>query len=193
LILTGQINDVGAPIMVNIPSSYRAGVEMALRINPSKSIRLEGNLTLSRNRIRGFTEYVDDWDTGQQQVHDLGTTDLALSPDVITGGRLTWQILNDLIFRFDSHYVGRQYIDNTSSNDRSIDPYWVSNATLSLTLKPRGFREVELMLRVNNIFNAQYETHAWVYSYYYDGERYKMDGYFPQAGIHFMAGLRARL
>jgi iron complex outermembrane receptor protein len=42
---------------------------------------------------------------------------------------------------------------------------------------------------VNNLFNEEYESNAWVYSYILGGERYKMDGYFPQAGRHFMVGV----
>ena len=193
LILTGQINDVGAPIMVNIPSSYRAGLESAVRINPVKSLQIEVNLTLSRNKIRDFTEYVDDWDTGIQQVSNLGTTNLAFSPEIVTGGRLTWLIINDLRFMLDSRYVGRQYIDNTSDLSRSLDPYWINNLSLSWTVKPKRISEMVLFLQVNNLLNHQYETNAWVYSYYYEGQRSKMDGYFPQAGINFMGGLRVRL
>ncbi len=193
LILTGQINDVGAPIMVNIPSSYRSGLETAVRINPVKSLQVEMNLTLSRNKIRDFTEYVDDWDTWGQQTSSLGTTSLAFSPEIITGGRVTWLILDDLRFILDSRYVGRQFIDNTSDISRSLDPYWINNISIAWTLKPLKINEIVLFLQVNNVFNHQYETNAWVYSYYYEGQRNKMDGYFPQAGINFMGGIRIDL
>ncbi len=43
-----------------------------------------------------------------------------------------------------------------------------------------------------NLFNVEYETNAWVYRYYYEGAEGVYDGYFPQAGIHFMAGVRIR-
>jgi len=46
---------------------------------------------------------------------------------------------------------------------------------------------------VNNIFNKMYENNAWVYRYYYNGGYNTMDGYFPQAGINFMAGLKVKL
>jgi iron complex outermembrane receptor protein len=42
---------------------------------------------------------------------------------------------------------------------------------------------------VNNLLDEKYETNAWVYSYLLGGERYKMDGYYPQAGTHFMFGI----
>jgi iron complex outermembrane receptor protein len=193
LILTGQINDVGAPIMVNVASSYRAGFESSVKVNPVKSIQVELNMTLSRNKIRDFKEYIDDWDTGLQRTTSLGTTDLAFSPNLITGGRLTWLILKDLRFMLDSRYVGRQFIDNTSDVSRSLDPYWINNISLSWTLKPVKVNEVVLFFQINNLLNHQYETNAWVYSFYAQGQRGKMDGYFPQAGINFMGGIRIRL
>jgi len=193
LILTGQINDVGSAIMVNIPSSYRAGIEAAIRLNPAKSWQVDANLTLSRNKIRNFTEYVDDWDTWTQHTSNLGTTDLSFSPDIITGGRVTWEALENLRLMLDSRYVGRQYIDNTSDIARSLDPYWVNNLSVSWTLKPQKINELVLFFQLNNFLDQEYETNAWVYSYYSGNQRYKDDGYFPQAGINFMGGIRVKL
>ena len=45
---------------------------------------------------------------------------------------------------------------------------------------------------VNNIFNEQYESNAWVYRYMFDGKEYTMDGYFPQAGINFLGGIELK-
>ncbi len=191
LVLTGRINDVGAPVMINIPESYRAGIEFSGTWQPVKSISMQANLTLSTNKIRQFTEYVDDWDTGVQQEFFLGSTDIAFSPSVISAGRITWLALPDLRFSLDSRYVGRQYTDNTSSEERMLDPYWVNNLMISWSLHPKGFTELSLFLQVNNLLNEHYETNAWVYSYIYEGNRGQLDGYFPQAGIHFFAGLTA--
>jgi len=193
LILTGQINDVGSAIMVNIPSSCRTGLESEFHIKPIHALQLDWNLTLSSNTVKNFTEYVDDWDTGLQQVNNLGTRDLAFSPDLITGGRLTWSVTDNVRFMVDSRYVSRQFIDNTSDLSRSIDPYWINNVMCSWTLKPMKIKELVLYVQINNVLNEQYETNAWVYSYFSEGQRYKEDGYFPQAGINFMGGIRIRL
>jgi iron complex outermembrane receptor protein len=88
-----------------------------------------------------------------------------------------------------SKYVGKQYIDNTESDLRSLDRYFVNDLQVRYLLHPRFMREIGLNLMLNNFLNAKYETSAWVYRYYYAGEEYRMDGYFPQAGINFMAGL----
>ena len=57
---------------------------------------------------------------------------------------------------------------------------------------PQFLKEISLHLQVSNLFNTKYETNAWVYRYYSGGEEGKYDGYFPQAGIHLMAGIRLR-
>jgi iron complex outermembrane receptor protein len=88
-----------------------------------------------------------------------------------------------------SKYVGKQFIDNTSSDRRMLDPYFVNNLQLQYTLHPKFMEEIGINLMLNNFLNEKYETNAWIYRYYTGGTEYKMDGYFPQAGIHFMAGI----
>lgn len=193
LVLTGEINDVGSPVMVNIPDSYRAGVELAVKLTPVRRLSWDVNLTLSRNRVRDFIEYVDDWDTGEQRAIPLGETHLSFSPSIIAGSRITWLAGGVLKVSFDTKLVGSQYIDNSSDSDRMLDPYLVNNLNISYPFKWQDAGEGSLFLQVNNIFNEQYETNAWVYSYYYDGIRYKTDGYFPQAGVNFMVGLNIDL
>jgi iron complex outermembrane recepter protein len=189
LVLTGEINDVGAPVMVNVDKSYRAGIELQTGIKISRKLQWNGNATFSRNKIKDFTEYIDDWDTGGQDVINLGTTDLSFSPKIIANSLFTLTALERLNFSLISSYVGKQYIDNTSSNDRILDAYFVNNLKADYTIKTGLVDEIILHLQVNNLFNEEYESNAWVYSYIYEGERYKMDGYFPQAGTNFMFGV----
>ena len=68
LILTGEINSVGSPILTNVPKSYRQGIELETAIQILKNLKWNGNLTLSRNIIPEYTDYTDNWDTyGQDQ------------------------------------------------------------------------------------------------------------------------------
>ncbi len=189
LILTGEINDVGNPIMTNTKSSYRTGCELALGIKIRNNLQWDLNVTFSRNKIMDFTEFVDNWDTGGQEAFYLGTTDLAFSPQTTTNSNLTWNPVKNLNLNVSSSWVGKQYIDNSASEDRSLDPWFVSHLKVDYTLETRFFEKIKLHLLVNNIFNETYESNAWVYSYLLGGKRYKMDGYFPQAGTHFMAGI----
>ena len=91
-----------------------------------------------------------------------------------------------------SRYVGRQFVDNTSSEERSLDPYFINDVRIFYTVYPPFLNELSLHLQIINLFNVEYETNAWIYRYYYEGEQGVMDGFYPQAGVHFMAGIRMR-
>ena len=189
LVLTGQINDVGSPIMVNVDKSFRSGIELNWGVRILPTLQWDANATFSRNKIREFTEYVENWDTGDLQATNLGTTNLSFSPGTIANSQLRWAPRPHSGISLITSYVGKQYIDNTSNSDRMLDSWLVNNITADYTLKGRLFEEITFRLMVNNILNTEYESNAWVYSYIYEGQRHKMDGYFPQAGRHFMFGI----
>lgn len=189
LVLTGQINDVGSAIMVNVDKSYRTGIELQAGVQLAKDFQWNGNTTLSINKIKDFTEYVDNWDTWGQEVYDLGDTDLAFSPNVTANSEFTYTPGENFSISFISQYVGEQYIDNTSSSDRTLDAYFINHLKADYTIKPKLFDEIVLHFMANNLFNHTYESNAWVYSYVWEGERGKIDGYYPQAGAHFMFGI----
>lgn len=193
LILTGEINDVGAPIMVNVDKSYRAGLELMAGYKFSDKLKWDVNMTLSQNKINDFTEYVDDWDNGGQVANILGTTDLAFSPDLIANSQLSWFAAKGLNVSLQSYSVSKQYIDNTSTDDRKLNGYFLNNLKFTYNVDQKFAKELNLHLMVNNLFDVKYENNAWVYSYMYEnGTRFKMDGYFPQAGINFMVGLSVK-
>jgi iron complex outermembrane receptor protein len=199
LVLTGKINNVGSAIMTNVPQSYRTGLEISTAWQIAKSLRWSFNLSLSRNKIKNFTEYVDNWNYWDDPASQLlqykkylGTTDISFSPDIVSGSVLTWTAAKNFHIAWASKYVGRQYIDNTSSKERSLDPYWVNNVNLDYTLHFKGVKSLGFVLHLNNIFNEKYETNAWVYRYVYNGVESEMNGYFPQALFHFMAGINMR-
>ena len=190
LVLTGQINNVGDAIMVNVPKSYRAGIEIVGGVKILKNLRWDVNATFSSNKIQEFISYTDNWNTWpEQSVDSLGTTDISFSPDIIAGSNLSWEAFKNFKASFVSRYVGRQYIDNTSTKERSLDPYFVNDLKLTYSIRTNLIKQIDLMLSLNNIFNTEYETNAWVYRYYYDEVEYEMNGYFPQAKFHFMGGV----
>src|SRR6185436_8011140 len=90
LVLTGKINDVGAYTRTNIPWSYRAGVEIHGKTNISNWLNVDANLSLSENKIKDFTEYLDDYDNGGQQTRFYSKTDISFSPSVISGGNINF-------------------------------------------------------------------------------------------------------
>ena len=194
LVITGKINNVGDPILVNVPKSYRTGIEICGGIQILTQLRWDMNLTLSRNKINDFVGYTDNWDTyPEQKVDTLGITDISFSPDIIGGSNLSWEPLKSFKVILQSKYVGRQYIDNTSTKSRSLDPYFINDLKFYYTIKTGFLRQIDLMLSLNNIFNTEYESNAWVYRYYTGNQEYEMNGYFPQAKFNVMGGVSLRL
>ncbi len=186
LILTGQINTVGAPIMTNVDKSYRAGIELIGGFRFLKKFSWHLNTTISSNKIKNFTEYVEDWDNGGLKANLIGKTDLAFSPSLIANSVFSYKPTSAIEISLLSNYVGKQYIDNTASNDRILKAYLVNNVRFDYTMRQKLFKELKFKLLINNVLDSQYESNAWVYSYLYGGNRNKMDGYFPQAGSNFI-------
>lgn len=191
LVLTGAINDVGSSIMTNIPDSYRMGIELEGGWKLSDKFQWYANATFSKNEARNFVAFVDDWDNwGQQITNTIGTTNLAYSPDIVANTRLTYSPAKDLDFTFNSSYVDKQYLDNTSSENRKLDSYVVSNIRINYAIRPNKLvKEIAFNLHFNNIFNEKYETNGWVYRYVSGGKEGKLDGLFPQATFNVMGGI----
>ncbi len=190
LINTGKINDVGSAIMTNVPESFRSGIELSGGFRFKQIADWQANVSFSQNKISNFTTYVDDWDNWGQQVETyLGETDISFSPNIILGSQLTFYPFKSFEIALHTKFVGNQFIDNTSSQNRMLDAYSVSNISLAYTIETKIIKSIDFKFTVNNVFNEEYETSAWVYRYQYGGEYYNMDGYFPQAGINFLGGL----
>ncbi len=199
LVLTGEINDVGDAIMVNVPNSYRRGIEATGSFKISRFLNWNGNITLSTNKIDDFVAYVDNWNYWDdpenqplQNSENLGKTDISFSPGIVSGSLINFMPSHGLSISLMSKYVGKQYIDNTSSDERSLSPYFVNDLYVNYKIQLEFFGEINLKLVINNILNEEHETNAWVYRYYYDQVHYTMDGYFPQAGTNLMAGISVK-
>lgn len=197
LILTGQINDVGGFTRTNIDNSYRAGLELEAGFIFSQQLSWQGNATLSRNKIDLFVEYSDAYDTDWNWMgvaeHEYRNTDIAFSPSVVASSIVSYQPVKDLLLSFSSKYVGKQYIDNTMSQDRMLKAYFVNDFRVNYVFRPGVFRELELILQLNNVFNELYETNAWIYKGMVGQELVTIeDGYFPQAGRHVMLGINLK-
>ena len=191
-VMTGKINNVGTAIMTNVPKSFRAGIELVAGANIAKIIDWNINATLSQNKIHDFVSYVDNWDTWGQEKEEMGTTDISFSPNAIFNSDFSVSPIKNLRLGLNSSYVSRQYIDNTSNKQRSLDPYFVNNINIYYTLHTSLIKQIDFMLSLNNIFNEKYETNAWVYRYYSSNTEYEMNGYFPQAEFNFSFGINLK-
>lgn len=194
LVLTGQINDVGAYVQTNVAESYRAGIELQAGITATRWLRLAGNATFSRNKINNFNEYIDNYDSTAQRVNAYRTTDIAFSPNVIAAGTVTFIPLQGkkggtLEIDLSNKYVGRQYLDNTTNADRAIKEYNYLNLLIRYTVKVKPFKEVVATLALNNITGALYANNGYTFSYVYGGSLTTQNYYFPQAGFNVLGGL----
>jgi len=198
LVLTGELNDVGAALRTNVAESYRAGLELMWAWQPLQRLSWRANAAVSTNKVRNFREYVDDWDIGGQRIIDHGTTDLAFSPAVVAGSELRFRIWSvpdkgDADITFITKYVGRQFMDNTGSSDRMIDAFLVNDLRLNVDLPTlKSTRGIQFNFTVRNLFNELYESNGWVYSYFENDRRMEMIGLFPQAPLNVLGGVSVR-
>jgi iron complex outermembrane receptor protein len=204
LIKTGEINDVGYFTSENVKKSFRRGLEIEGSILLSKKLAWAANMTLSENKIDTFIQYIDSWDTGGQQETIYTETDLAFSPSIIWASQLTYNFQDNLSLDFITKYVGEQFIDNSSSKDRELDDYLVNNLRLSYSFNSKIFNYARLSLQINNLFDEEYVSSAWIYRFVSNGYDpseddhyvtkgsdggYNMAGYFPEATRNYLIGL----
>jgi iron complex outermembrane receptor protein len=193
LVLTGQINDVGAYNRVNIPNSYRAGLELEVGTALTKQLRWNVNATFSQNKVKTFTEFLDDYDTGEQKLNHYSNTDIAFAPGFIGGSQLLYTPVKGLEIGLLSKYVGKQYMDNTSNENRKLDAYFVNDLRFIYTIKPKGMNEISFSLLLNNVLSELYESNGYTFSYISEGKIATENFYFPQAGRNFLAGIKIKL
>jgi iron complex outermembrane recepter protein len=199
LILTGEINDVGGFSRTNIDDSYRMGVELETAYRFNRMLDWTGNITVSRNKIPVFVEYSDqydeNWNWTGTHIETYENTDIAFSPSLVGASRINFYPVRGASVGLMSKYVGRQYIDNTMSKDRMLDAYFVNDLKLTYKMENSLFRELEFTFLINNLFDVDYITNAWIYKGVVgdSGLIAIEDGYFPQAGRHFLLGVRLKL
>ena len=196
LVLTGEINDVGNPVMANVSKSYRVGIEISAGCKITKNLKWEANIALSKNKIKDFTECVymldSNWNTVGQKSNNLGETNLSFSPEVIANNQFSYELFKGFDISWISKYVGKQFIDNTSSEDRKLKAYLVTNLRLNYSLTTTFIKQVNVFFALNNILDTKYETNAWGSHYYLDNVPKADISYFPQAGRNFMTGLNLK-
>lgn len=194
LILTGKLSEIGEALTSNIDDSYRAGVELSSAVKFSSWFNWNANLTLSQNKINNFIEtipiYNSDYDLIDNNSENIGKTNIAFSPSIIANNVFGFTF-NKFELGVHSNFVGRQFLDNTYTTVRSIDPYFVNNLSFRYSLPLQKIKTIDFQLLLNNVLNHQYESNGSVYSEYYEGDasRYDYVGYYPQAGINFLASV----
>jgi iron complex outermembrane recepter protein len=189
LVLTGKINDVGAYTRTNIANSYRAGIELSAGVKLNSWLSVTGNLTLSNNKVKNFTEYIDDYDNGGQKTTIYSETDIAFSPETISAYSIDILPFKNTELNIMGKYVGKQYLDNTSQESRSLNAFYVQDVRIAYSWKKSAL----LFVQVNNLFSKKYEPNGYTFSYIYGGEQTTENYYFPMAPIYYTAGINIKL
>ncbi|MGN7987600.1 TonB-dependent receptor [Pedobacter sp. 22226] len=192
LVVTGKINDVGGNFRQNVDKSYRMGIELDGSYIISKQFIVNANAAFSRNKIKNFTEYYDDYDNGGQVVNNYNLTDISFSPNTVLFGELVYKPVSGFAIALQSKYVSKQYLDNTQNNDRTINGYWVNNARLGYDFKFAGVKNINLGLLVNNLLDKKYESNGYTYGYQSGGSRITENFFYPQAGTNFLLSLNVK-
>ena len=198
LVATGKLSEVGYVIKENIPDSYRRGVELAAAWQISPMFRLDGNLTLSRNKAVDYTAYVDTYNNADEWAPVAQTevyfekTNLILSPEMIGMAMVSFTPGCGFDISVNGKYVGKQYMDNFNSEASEVPAYFVSalNVSKEFALNRNGAvaPTLRLSLAVDNLFNRKYYSYGWMYqAWFADGSApYIEQGLYAQAPMNFM-------
>jgi iron complex outermembrane receptor protein len=72
-----------------------------------------------------------------------------------------------------------------------LDAFFVNDLRINYSLKPKGLKNLTLSLLVNNLFNTEYESNGYTYSYLYYG-LVTENFVYPQAGTNFLTAIKLR-
>lgn len=216
-VLTGALNEIGEAVAINVPESYRLGVELEAAWQPVKWFRWDANATFSKNRVKDSKVTLDDGTNVS-----VGDAPLSFSPDVIFNNLFSFNY-KGMKASLQSQYIGKQYMTNSgfdtmigwdengneTSESIALDGHFSTNLDLSYTfkVKPLGFKEVTAGITMYNIFSAEFDNNGWAAPAYkkdangnvvaYNGS-YASDGalrdqwaagFAPSAPFNFMAHL----
>ena len=206
LLETGKLTDVGYAIKENVPRSWRRGIELATAWQALRWLQVGGNMTLSTNKIRNYTAYYEKYDNmndwnylGQHQV-EFENTDILMSPSLVGMASMTVRpfvssagSLNSAYLAWNGKYVGKQYYDNTMSDDRSIPSYFTADLSVGYEVPvgrhpERDEGSLSFSFHVHNLFNRMYYADAWLWRAYFQQEDdyYSEVGIYPQAPLNMM-------
>ena len=193
LVLTGAIDAVGSPIRQNVGKSRRIGIELEFKINLNSNWLWQPNIALSSN------QNLDFYFKRGGVLENLGKTQLAYSPNLVGGNAIMYVPSTRFQIGLLSKYVGKQYMGNIDSENSTLSAYFVNDLNAVYTWQPnKWIQEIQWSFLVNNIFNAQYESNGYFYTFddtwSAPGQVTTVEGagYYPQAGINFLTGVMLR-
>ena len=193
LVLTGEIDEVGAPIRENVGDSYRLGLELEANLALSDQWLWQPNITLSENKNIDFRFQRDG------TLQNLGNSNIAYSPNLVAGSNLVFVPSTQFQVGLLSKYVGEQYLGNIDADLSKLPAYFINDVNVTYSIGPlKWVKNIEFSLLVNNIFSAQFESNGYFYTYddtWSDPNQVTTVegvGYYPQAGRNFLLGTSIR-
>ena len=190
LIVTGALDDVGAPIRENSGDSYRLGVELDATISILDNLFIRPNATISTNKNKDF------FFKRNGVLNSLGNTNIAFSTDFIKRNIVSFVPIKNLQISFLSKFVGEQYMANIDAEGSKLKSYFTNDLNVSYEIVPKSvFKSIYLSALVNNIFDYKYISNGFFYTFDDDYSNppaiatLEGAGYYPQAGINFLVGL----
>lgn len=193
LVLTGKINDVGAYTRTNIPSSYRMGIELQGETFINSWLNVSGNFSISKNKIKEFTEYIDNYDNGTQETILHSNKDISFSANKIGSAIINFIPSKFITFSLINKYVDKQYLDNTQDEHRKINAFTTQNFRAVFSVKKRLLKEIQFIFQANNLLNKLYEPNGYTFSYIYGGVQSTENYYYPMAGRNFILAVNIKL
>ncbi|MEM9548081.1 MAG: TonB-dependent receptor [Bacteroidota bacterium] len=189
LVLRGDVNNSGAFIRENVGESSRLGMEFIFGTQLSDRWFWNINATLSRNKVDEYIENLGEVEDGQV-VNTFENTDISFSPSIIGANTLMYKLNDEFEFELSTKYVGKQFLDNTSNDARSLPAFTYSNLRVGYTWDPTFLGRVKLNAILYNLLDAKYSTNGYTYSYALSRTNIVTENFlYPQAGIHFMLGV----
>jgi iron complex outermembrane receptor protein len=191
LVATGELSDTGNALSVNVPSSYRMGIELQAALRPINWFEWNLNATFSRNRIKNFVEYIYEGEWTNPITFERGSTPIAFSPAIVFNNAFNF-MYKGFDASLTTQYVSKQYMNNAKSEEAALDAYCISNANFAYTFRNiAGIKALRLGFTVYNIFNHKYYNNGYAGAGYYLDDAgnptiYRYAGYAAQAPAHVM-------
>lgn len=189
LVLTGALDDVGAPIRETSGKSYRLGLEIDAQIAVLDQLHVRPNIALSTNKNIDFVTSRDG------AFVNLGNTNISFSPEIVAGNVIAYTPVTDLEIALLSKFVGEQFMGNIDSELSKLDSYFINDLNVNYTINKVPFvREIVVSALVNNLFNVAYVNNGYFFTYDDDfstpGTTTTIEGagFFPQATTNFLLG-----
>ena len=191
LVLTGELNDVGAPLRENVGDSYRAGLELDAVVLFGEKVQWRPNAALSTNKNIDFVFERDG------SLQELGNTNIAYSPNVVLGNSIAYTPVENFQITVLSKYVGKQFLGNIDADASVLEAYSQTDLNLSYTLAfDKIFKSITFSGLVNNIFNEDVVSDGYFFTFDDDSsgsvQTFEGAGFYPQAGTNFLLGATLR-